>query len=364
MDGIRMPILIGLMLLLLTWNQQLLSAERQEEPGHPLSWNAPHNGNPFIPGYYADASVLQTDKEAFLYATEDPWGARTLGCWRSIDFQHWRSCTLNWPTKEVTTSPTSNHNLVWAPSVVQARDGRFYMYVSVGSEIWVGVSESPLGPWRNGLGDRPLISADFNRKYNMIDAEAFIDSDGTAYLYWGSGLKWVNGHCFAVRLKPDMVSFDGEPRDVTPPHYFEGPFMYKHRGRYYLMYSEGKATDPSYKVRYSVGDSPFGPFREGVNSPLLVSDEASGILGPGHHAVFERGGKTYIVYHRHSLPFDSTVVRRQLCMDELVFEANGEIRKVKPTHLGPDLLRQPRERGALPVTVTASSMLGEDHKPS
>jgi arabinoxylan arabinofuranohydrolase len=51
----------------------------------------------------------------------------------------------------------------------------------------------------------------------MIDAEAFIDDDGQAYLYWGSGLNWVNGKCWAVKLRPDMVTFDGEVRDVTPP---------------------------------------------------------------------------------------------------------------------------------------------------
>ncbi len=65
----------------------------------------------------------------------------------------------------------------------------------------------------------------------MIDAEAFIDDDGQAYLYWGSGLNWVNGHCFVVKLKPDMVHFDGVPKDVTPANYFEGPFMVKEKGR-------------------------------------------------------------------------------------------------------------------------------------
>jgi arabinoxylan arabinofuranohydrolase len=342
--------------------EEPIAASVLDQPGSEVGWTAAHNGNPFIPGYYADASVLQTAQETFIYATEDPWGTRTLGCWRSMDFVHWKSCVLNWPTKEAARSPTANSNKVWAPSVVRGKDGRYYMYVSIGSEVWAGVSDNPLGPWRNGLGDKPLIPATFNRAYNMIDAEAFVDTDGTAYLYWGSGLHWVNGHCFAVRLKPDMMSFDGEPRDVTPPHYFEGPFMYKRGGKYYLMYSEGKATDATYKVRYSVGETPFGPFREGASSPILVSDERRDILGPGHHAVFMRSGKTYIIYHRHSLPFSAALVKRQLCVEELVFDPNGEIRKVRPTHLGPALLQEhPRSAGALPGSLTASSQLDTIH---
>lgn len=329
-----------------------------------VPWMTPHAGNPITPGYFADASIVLAGGESYIFATEDPWGGETLGCWHSADMVRWTLCTLNWPTKQAASTPESNRNLVWAPSVVRARNGKYYMYVSVGSEVWVGVADAPLGPWKNALGDKPLIPATFNRAYNMIDAEVFLDTDGTAYLYWGSGLHWVNGHCFAVRLKPDMISFDGEPRDVTPPHYFEGPFMYKHAGKYYLMYSEGKTTNSSYNVRYSVGDTPFGPFREGVNSPILVSDEARQILGPGHHAVFDRDGKTYILYHRHSLPFDAAEVKRQLCVDELRFDAQGEMEKVYPTNQGPPLLhRVSRIPGAIPVRVTASSSLDAVHAP-
>jgi beta-xylosidase len=236
------------------------------------------------------------------------------------------------------------------------------MYVSIGSEVWVGKADTPAGPWRNALVDKPLIAATFDRRYNIIDAEVFMDTDGSAYLYWGSGLHWVNGHCFAVKLKQDMTSFDGEPKDVTPPNYFEGPFVYKRAGKYYLMYSHGKATDGTYQVRYSIGDTPFGPWHEGRHTPLLETDEAKQVIGPGHHAVFDRGGKTYIVYHRHSLPFDSKIVRRQLCIEELKFDADGEMQRVLPTHTGPSLLKvSARTRGAIAGTVSASSSLDRLH---
>ena len=122
--------------------------------------------------------------------------------------------------------------------------------VSVGSEIWAGVSDSPLGPWKNAKEDNsPLVaSTDFPEVHN-IDADCFIDDDGEAYLYWGSGFHWVNGICMAAKLNPDMISFQEEPIDVTPPDYFEAPYMIKRFGKYYLMYSSGKAIDATYKVQ-------------------------------------------------------------------------------------------------------------------
>lgn len=329
-------------------------------------WSSPHAANPVLPGYYADPSIVQHEGHYYLYATLDPWGGETLGCWESTDFKNWTYRILNWPTKTVCTSPTSKTAGVWAPSVVRAKDGRFFMYVSVGSEVWVGVADHPLGPWRNALGDRPLIPGDFRPGYHMIDAEAFIDDDGTAYLYWGSGWNWVNGRCWAVKLRPDMATFDGEVRDITPGSYFEAPFMLKHAGRYYLMNSTGKTTEDTYAVAYAVGNTPFGPFRDAPNSPILATDTAAHVISPGHHAVFRHEGHTYILYHRHSIPFAPNFVGRQVCVDELKFAADGLIEKVRPTHEGPDFARgrlAGRVNLAAAAVATASSSRSAVNEP-
>jgi beta-xylosidase len=139
-------------------------------PAAPASGHAPGSGNPIAPGYFADPSVLEHDGRYYLYATLDPWGGETLGCWESTDFANWTYRSLNWPTKAACTSPTSAGAKVWAPSVVRAADGRFHLFVSVGSEIWAGVADHPLGPWQNALGDRPLIDGKFRPGFHMIDA--------------------------------------------------------------------------------------------------------------------------------------------------------------------------------------------------
>ncbi|KQM27411.1 glycosyl hydrolase [Sphingomonas sp. Leaf11] len=300
-------------------------------------WDAAGAGNPLLPGYFADPSIVHDDGRWYVFATIDPWGDDRLGLWTSDNGRDWRFSMPDWPTKRAATSPTSGDAKVWAPSVVKAPNGRWYMYVSVGSEVWVGTAPSPAGPWRDANGGKPLIARDFAPAYHMIDAEAFVDDDGQAYLYWGSGLNWVNGHCFVVRLKPDMVTFDGTPRDVTPRGYFEAPFMVKAGGRYLLTYSDGNTTKDTYKVRYAVGTTPFGPFTESPNSPILETHRERDIVSPGHHAIFRSGAQSYILYHRQALPWPQSgdAVLRQVAVDPIELRADGSIARVTPGHGGP-----------------------------
>ena len=346
---------VGLTAMVLAWSPAVEARDVA-----PL---APGARNPILPGYFADPSIIRYRGEWFLYATMDPWGGNTLGMWRSRDFRNWTFSTPNWPTKSAATSPTSNDSKVWAPSVVRGPDGRFWMYVSVGSEVWVGVADHPAGPWRDAHGGTPLIPGNYRPGLHMIDAEAFIDDDGQAYLYWGSGLNWVNGHCFVVKLKPDMVSFDGEPRDVTPPHYFEGPFMLKRNGHYFLTYSWGNTTTDTYQLHYAVGDSPLGPFKEPDDAPILATDRARGVISPGHHAVFRADGEDFLLYHRQSLPFavGGRLVLRQVAVDRLRITGD-RIARVTPTNDGPDLPGAAPRRGAYrPVALTASAESDPDH---
>jgi arabinoxylan arabinofuranohydrolase len=325
------------------------------------AWDVPHAANPILPGYYADPSLVQHEGKYYLYATLDPWGGRTLGCWESPDFRHWTYRALNWPTKEACTSPTSKGAMVWAPSVIRTPKGKFFMYVSVGNEVWVGSANHPLGPWTDAHGGKPLIPETYRPGYHMIDAEVFVDDDGSTWLYWGSGWGWKNGRCFAVKLKPDLVTFDGEPADVTPANYFEGPFMFKHGGRYYLTYSQGVTIADTYQVHYAVGDSPLGPFTEAANSPILVTDHAKNVVSPGHHAIFSHDGRSYILYHRHSVPYEKGQAYRQTCVDELSFTADGLIEKVVPSHTGPALV-QGRDATRLAATAMASSEVAPQHR--
>ncbi|MCK9207166.1 MAG: family 43 glycosylhydrolase [Salinivirgaceae bacterium] len=290
--------------------------------------------NPIHPGKFADPTIVMQNDTFYIFATIDPWGADKLAVLVTTDFKNWQQKKINWPTSATCLSPTSGRDKVWAPCVIKAPSGSFFMYVTVHNEVWVGTSQHPLGPWKNARPDNtPIINGNLFPNYHMIDAECFIDTDGIAYLYWGSGLNWENGHCFAAKLNTDMISFDGDVKDITPPNYFEAPYMFKRNNRYYLMYSQGKCIDSSYKVRYSIGNTPFGPFTEGLNSPILSTTNDSTTFGPGHHTVININSRDYIIYHR--IADNNQTLLRELCMDSLNFDTQGNIMKVN--HEGVEL---------------------------
>ena len=105
--------------------------------------------------------------------------------------------------------------------------------------------------------------------------------------------------------------------------------MIKRNGKYYLMFSEGRAIDETYRIGYATGDSPFGPFREGKNSPILQTIPNTPTIGPGHHTVFREKDQDYILYHR-IYPQNKDYVLRQLCVDSLKFDNEGNILPVMP----------------------------------
>ena len=144
-------------------------------------------------------------------------------------------------------------------------------------------------------------------------------------------------HCNVVRLADDLLSLvpfdDGTMyREVTPDNYVEGPFMFKRNGKYYFMWSEGSWTGPDYRVAYAISTSPFGPF-ERIGTILQKDDTIA--TGAGHHSVIQIPGtdEYYIVYHRRPIG-DTEAVHRQMCIDPLIFDANGFIKPVVMTHEG------------------------------
>lgn len=285
--------------------------------------------NPIIDGYFADPSIVVDEGVFYIYATVDPWGGDSLALFKSNDFKDWERVSLNWPTKAQCTSPTSNDSRVWAPSVVKGKDGKFHMFVSVGSEVYAGISDRPEGPWENVKADgSPLITTQKADDIHTIDAEAFIDTDGQAYLYWGSGWDWEDGHCLVAKLNDSMTELISEPKDITPPNYFEAPYMLKDEGTYYLMYSKGKCVDSTYQVRYATADNPYGPWTEGATSPVLKTIPGTKTFGPGHHSVLKYNGSYYIVYHRISDASGEDLLR-EICAAPMDIQ-NGKIVPVEP----------------------------------
>ncbi len=331
------------------------------------AWDAPRGGNPVIPGYFADPCSRKFGDTYYLYVTPDGWdvGRGPAGVWTSKDYVNWTWQPMNWPKTE----------FKWAPSVVKVQ-GKFYMYSSVPCQIWAASADAPVGPWTNLMGEagKEMIPDQTPKGSIVLDGEAFIDDDGSAYLWYST---WW--HPTVAKLKSDMHSFDGEPIQYfkhdalpNPPKglvtgCMEAPYMFKHNGLYYLMYSDAMCQDSTYNVKYSTSKSPTGPFDYNpANNPILETNDDDTVDGPGHHSMLVDGKHVYIVYHRHDNPHDADGAHRQTCISELYFNADGSIEKLQPGHAGVGYLAPSTKRDSnlsLGKTVTASSSLSGDFRP-
>jgi beta-xylosidase len=226
---------------------------------------------------------------------------------------------------------------LWAPAVTE-KDGKYYIFFGANDiqnnnekgGIGVAVADNPAGPFKDYLG-KPLIDQIIN-KAQPIDQFVFKDDDGQYYMIYGG---W--GQCNIVKLKNDftgVVPFDDGVtyRKITPEGYVEGPVMFKRKGKYYFMWSEGGWTGPDYRVAYAVGDTPFGPFKR---IATILKQDASIATGAGHHSVINVPGSDewYIVYHRRPLT-ETDGNHRVMCIDKMYFDKDGMIQPVKITNEG------------------------------
>ena len=224
---------------------------------------------------------------------------------------------------------------IWAPTVID-KDGKFYLIFAandIHSEeeiggLYIGVSDNPIGPFKNVFEDgRPLIN-DIINNAQPIDAHLFKDDDGTIYLYYGG---WK--HMMVCIMNEQMNGFlpmplpceKGFVREITPTNYVEAPYVMKIDGVYHLMYSSGSWTNGTYCVKAGKSNSPIEKF-EFYDDILKASSLAD---GPGHNSAFYFKGNHYVAYHRRTIG-DTNSHHRRLCIDLLEIK-DGKLTPVTMT---------------------------------
>jgi xylan 1,4-beta-xylosidase len=169
---------------------------------------------------------------------------------------------------------------------------------------------------------------------DAIDSHLFRDDDGKFYLYY---VHLAGGFKIMVQPMSNPLTRQGEARQVIHPTeewekvsgaVTEGPFLLKHAGTYYLMYSGTGADSPNYGVGYATSQSPVGPFVKYAGNP--IAHRGGDVLGPGHHCVIEGpDGRLWMVYHQKASTKKGW--DRFLAIDPLWFDEQGRIH-VKTTH--------------------------------
>lgn len=239
---------------------------------------------------------------------------------------------------------------MWAPDAAH-RDGRYYLYFPAKDghgvfRIGVAVAERPEGPFT--AAPEPMEGT------YSIDPAVYEDDDGTHYLYfggiWGGQLQKYRDNRFdaaheepagdAPALGPRVGRLDTRMTGLAEPtrevlildehgqplraddharRFFEGPWLHKHQGRYYLSYSTGD----THLLCYAIGDSPYGPFTyAGVILQPVVGWTT-------HHSICAFGGQWYLFYHDAVLSGGVTHLRSVKCTP-LHMAPDGSIRTIDP----------------------------------
>lgn len=341
-----------LILLLLCVTGQAVLAQSVKEPMV--------HGNPIIPGYFADPTVKKFGDTYYIYATTDGNGGGfgPSQVWTSKDFVNWTMQDMNWPTT----------HYYWAPDVTQGSDGQYYLYYCQPVEIFGAFSHSPVGPWTSLLPKgKPIVSNFMVPNVITLDGQTFKDDDGQYYMYWGTWGIYPNHGCGVGLLNKDMKSFSrlAQIPNTDAKEFFEAPFVFKRKGIYYLTYSSGYCEDGTYRVQYATARNPMGPFKYGANNPILSTNQDGTVHGPGHQSVLQQGDDFYLVYHRHNNPHNDGGYHRQVAVDKMRFDDEGNILKISPTHTGIGYLAKdvnPHPNLARGKKASASSSYDEHFK--
>ncbi|MCR4590527.1 MAG: glycoside hydrolase family 43 protein [Lachnospiraceae bacterium] len=239
---------------------------------------------------------------------------------------------------------------LWAPDAVY-RNGKYYLVFPAKDKddifrIGVAESESPAGPFRP---QQNYIEGSYS-----IDPAVFSDDDGRVYCYygglWGGQLEmWQSGSFNRDEKRPagddkalgpmfaefsdDMTRFVSKPKNLTildengdpikasdeDRRYFEGPWVHKFKGKYYLSYSTGT----THYLCYAVSDKPDGPFtyKGRIMEPVIGWTT--------HHSILEIEGGWYIFYHDAEF---SGGINHHRCVKytKLDIDEEGNIKTIKP----------------------------------
>ena len=259
-----------------------------------------------FPGTFGigDPAVISHKNTYYLYPTGDNRG---YDVYISDDLIHWKKGPRVFRTEE---------RGAWAPDVFYNRnDQKFYLYYTVNRRIGAAVSDRPDGIFK----DRGTLVK------NAIDAHMFLDEDERYYLYYAEypefGIYVQPMESPVLKTgAPVRILGPGEPWEKRPYPLTEAPWMVKHKGTYYLLYSGGGANTQDYAIGYATARSPLGPFAKYPGNPLF--NKGNGIFGPGHASVIkDRDGNLWMVYHQQKDA--SKGWNRIICIDLLRFDENG-----------------------------------------
>lgn len=145
-------------------------------------------------------------------------------------------------------------------SHIRYHNGFFHLYaqLDVYDGIAHAVSRSIWGPYTEPVVQHAFVDGP------VIDADTFVDDNGTRYFYcdyrvgvngheiraWNMSDPWTRSDTFVTQI---YAAGGWEGHVVN-----EGSKVFKHRGRYYMLYNANGTGDPNYAIGCAEASSPTG----------------------------------------------------------------------------------------------------------
>jgi len=254
-----------------------------------------------------DPTVLLHDGIYYMYATGNN---HSYHVYNSKDLVHWRKGPVIFETKE---------NGLWAPDVFyNPDDTQFYLYYTVSRRLCVAVANRP----DTLFTDKGTLIRD------AIDAHMFLDDDGRYFLYYAS---YPQLNIYVQEMASPLRKKDTPPVKLLEPaalweekhiQVTEAPWLLKHNGIYYLLYSGGSPDSVDYAIGYATSKSPTGPFMRYAGNPIIK--KGNGVYGPGHASVtVDNKGNLWMVYHQKKNAQRNWM--RFIALDRLWFDNKGNL---------------------------------------
>ncbi len=225
----------------------------------------------------------------------------------------------------------------WAPDVVTI-NGQRLLYIT----LYNSAKDSSIGVLKevtpNNFEFHGVITRSTeNGILDTIDPEVVIDNkNGKVWLFFGS-----IGRIHRVELTSDGLSLKKRAKYIhvaglskkesrSRARVFEGCYLHRRNGYWYMFVSAGWYNDHTYKLLVGRSRKLTGTFRdregreltEGYATPVIVSEKGDFFYGPGHCGeIFTKDNKDYIFYHCHNR--DVKPHMRPLMLQELKWDKQG-----------------------------------------
>ena len=262
--------------------------------------------NPVINFSLPDPTIIKGDDEYYyLYATES---IKNLPIHRSRALENWYY--VGTAFTDATRPNFEPKGRIWAPDINKIGD-KYVMYYSMstwGGEwtcgIGIATADKPEGPFTD-LGK--LFRSNEINIQNCIDP-FYIEDNGKKYLFWGR----FHG-IYGTELTDDGLSLKkGAPIEQIAGTAYEGTYIHKRDGYYYLFASIGRCCE-GLKSTYTtvVGRSKnlCGPYVDkkgrsmSDNHHEILIQKNKAFVGPGHNSelVTDKKGNEWMFYHAVSV---------------------------------------------------------------